>query len=114
MTMEQQMDLEFGDKPKEKIVIPYSERIQRTGESKEEYTERIIALNKKVVSGEHTWGEPTKNELAEVGNQQLEREGVKIETEELHDSNIIDKLENQDPETRRKIEQMKKRKDIYD
>jgi hypothetical protein len=109
------LNLDSDDKNEDGlIVIPYSERIQKPGETNEEYTERIIALNKKVVSGGHTWGKPTKDELAQVGNQKTEREGAKIEPSELHDSDITDKLTRHDPETQRRIDQMKRRRDIYD
>jgi hypothetical protein len=114
MAMEQQMDFDFS-KPEGKIVIPYPERKQKHWESDEEHKERINNLNKRVMGGGHTWGKPTKNDLAEVGNEVLAIEkGENIESSELHEPDIADKLTRHDPETQRRIDQMKKRRDIYD
>jgi len=113
MKMEQ-MDFDFSDS-EEKIVIPHSEKKPKHWESSEEYFKRVNELFRKVSTGKYVWAKPTKNELAEDGNERLQDEKKQeIEPTEMHDANLADKLTKHDPDTERKIAQMKKRRDIYD
>lgn len=92
---------------KEIPIVPYSETLQRPGESQDDYVSRHFDLIRKSLNEEIILGEPSPDEI----NADIEL----AKKEELRKKTNTPKIEMPKPvdaETQKKIDQMKKRKDL--
>jgi len=84
-------------------IVPHSETLQQEGENHDDYILRYLNLARKMVNGEVIIEEPTKEELEDELAEETRKNAISPKTEA---PGFIDE------ETQKKIDQMKKRKDL--
>jgi len=84
-------------------IVPHSETLQQEGESHDDYILRYLSLTRKMVNGEVIIEDPTKEELRDGLAEETRKNAISPKKE---DPGFIDE------DTQKRIDQMKKRKDL--